>query len=122
MFQDSGFNRVLCDAGWVSPSVDVNTFVNSKGRHGCCDAGSFMVNPFCPECPTQTRVASGSFNATDGGGSCLACPAGWIGNEDPNDDLSCTKCSIGKSSPAKGLSCNACGLGRTLVTKIPLDW
>jgi hypothetical protein len=73
MFQNSAFNRTICGDKWLN----LNAFENSNGRHGCCNAGSYMstphVAPFdaaeaCAKCSDTNAVVS------FGGNSDVACP------------------------------------------------
>ena len=109
MFLDSSaFDRTICGNKWLSENV----FVDGNGRSGCCDIGSYMADPHLHP-----------FNATDGGGSCKACPSGWMSlNNQPNSNLNCTKCEQGKSSRAKSASCQKCARGRILTVVDPLNW
>lgn len=104
----SAFDRTICGNKWLSENV----FVDGNGRSGCCDIGSYMADPHLHP-----------FNATDGGGSCKACPSGWMSlNNQPNSNLNCTKCEQGKSSRAKSASCQKCARGRILTVVDPLNW
>ena len=73
MFQNSAFDRTICGDKWLN----LNAFDNSNGRHGCCNAGSYMstphVDPFnateaCATCSDTNAVVS------FGGNSDVACP------------------------------------------------
>ena len=55
MFQNSAFDRTICGDKWLN----LKAFDNSNGRHGCCNAGLYMLTP---------HVAP--FNAAD---SCATC-------------------------------------------------
>ena len=55
MFENSAFDRTICGDKWLN----LNAFENSNGRHGCCNAGSYMSTP---------HVAP--FNATE---ACATC-------------------------------------------------
>ena len=108
MFDKSTFNRTICGNRWK----ELDAFsANTYGRSGCCDVGSYLLNPFADP-----------FNATDGPlSSCQACPLGWYGSTQINSDLHCTQCPLGKSNAGtKNTNCEACPRGRTLVTLSPL--
>ena len=73
MFEDSAFDRTICGDKWLS----LNAFQNSNGRHGCCNAGSYMSTPYatpfnaaesCATCSDTNAVVS------FGGNSDVACP------------------------------------------------
>ena len=73
MFEDSAFDRTICGDKWLS----LNAFQNSNGRHGCCNAGSYMsfphVTPFnaagsCAKCSDTNAVVSFQNNSD------VACP------------------------------------------------
>ena len=74
MFANSAFDRTICGDKWLS----LDAFQNSNGRHGCCNAGSYMlstpyVTPFnaaesCAKCSDTNAVVS------FGGNSDVACP------------------------------------------------
>ena len=56
MFKEaSSFDRTLCGDKWSSG----NAFSTTNGRSGCCNAGSYLVNPHHTP-----------FSATDGDGAC----------------------------------------------------
>jgi hypothetical protein len=73
MFQGSAFDRTICGDKWLN----LNAFQNSNGRHGCCNAGSYMSTPYvtpfnaadsCAKCSDTNAVVS------FGGNSDVACP------------------------------------------------
>jgi hypothetical protein len=73
MFQNSAFDRTICGDKWLN----LNAFDNSNGRHGCCNAGSYMSTPHatpfnaaeaCATCSDTNAVVS------FGGNSDVACP------------------------------------------------
>ena len=103
MFAGSKFDRTICGDTWKQN----NAFEPDSGRSGCCNPGSFMVDPHV------------SFLLADAAGSCDACPAGWM-NAARNSHLLCTQCSAGKSSNSQRTDCSACALGRTLASLHPV--
>ena len=73
MFENSAFDRTICGDKWLN----LNAFENSNGRHGCCNAGSYMstphVAPFdaakaCAKCSDTNAVVSLRNNSD------VACP------------------------------------------------
>ena len=80
MFENSAFNRTICGDKWLSLNAfqNSNGLQNSNGRHGCCNAGSYMlstpyVTPFnaaesCAKCSDTNAVVSFRNNSD------VACP------------------------------------------------
>ena len=74
MFADSAFDRTICGDKWLS----LNAFQSSNaGRHGCCNAGSYMSSPHatpfnaaesCAKCSDTNAVVSFRNNSD------VACP------------------------------------------------
>ena len=97
----------MCGSNWPESR---NSFHNNPSWLGggriallCCDAGSFLTNPF-------------SSNPL-----CSTCPGGRFGSPASNAHPSCTECPTGRSSVPGSTHCESCPTGRILVTPAPLN-
>ncbi len=94
MFWNSGFKRTLCGGQW---GLAFSSSSGTKGRYGCCPAGSYMSKP--------------QLDPFTAGEACSQCPPGSFGSASSNDDTNplCFTCEPGKYNNNYGAtSCDTC--------------